>query len=369
MKHSAKWIPAFDDIFAVMSAAFAGNTTARVTIPEQAMPDRAETKLALALNYLLDDWALSSAERQRTEEALRDSNQKLLALFDKIPFAAVLSKPPAGVIVFVNEAFEHSFGYTRQEAVGKTTLELGINPDVAGRARILAELRAQGSAHDIELVLNTKSGHARAFIVNIEMVEISGDKYILQMVQDITELKHAQAELQRLASTDGLTNLFNRRHFLELADTEVKRSIRFKHPLSLVFLDLDHFKRINDTFGHPAGDQALITFAQVCQENIREIDLLARFGGEEFALLMPETDLEQAERVAERLRQTIAQLTVQFETHQISFTCSFGITALMGEQDTLDLILQRADQALYAAKQAGRNRVVRWQASLAPLPS
>src|SRR6185436_12718418 len=99
---------------------------------------------------------------------------------------------------------------------------------------------------------------------------------------DITELKRAQTELQKLATTDMLTDLFNRRYFFELANTELQRAIRHQQPLALALLDLDHFKHINDTFGHATGDRVLSAFAKICKENLREIDVLARFGGEEF---------------------------------------------------------------------------------------
>jgi diguanylate cyclase (GGDEF)-like protein len=181
--------------------------------------------------------------------------------------------------------------------------------------------------------------------------------------RDITELKRAQAKLKELATTDVLTQVFNRRHFLELADAELKRAVRFKHPLALMLADIDDFKHINDTLGHAAGDQVLIAFAKVCQRNTREIDVFARFGGEEFVLLMPETGREQAYEVAERLRLEVAQSLVAVDAHRISITLSLGIATLAGEQDTLELILQRADQALYSAKQSGRNRVVVWQVS------
>jgi diguanylate cyclase (GGDEF)-like protein/PAS domain S-box-containing protein len=187
----------------------------------------------------------------------------------------------------------------------------------------------------------------------------------LIVFRDITELKHAQAELERMAMTDLLTEISNRRHFLELADKEVKRALRFNHPLTLVMMDLDDFKRINDNFGHDVGDQALIAFVQVCQKNIREIDILARIGGEEFVLLIPETRSDQAFQIAERVRLAVAESSYNFGVNQLIFTVSLGIANLDGEFDTLNELLHRADSALYAAKQSGRNRVMVWNASLA----
>jgi diguanylate cyclase (GGDEF)-like protein len=182
--------------------------------------------------------------------------------------------------------------------------------------------------------------------------------------RDITDLKHTQLKLEKLATMDVLTQVFNRRYFLEAAETNIKRAARLKQPLALALMDIDHFKNINDTFGHPAGDQALIAFAKICQENIREFDVFARFGGEEFALLMPGIGSKQASQVVERLRLIVSESTLDLDLHSVSITVSLGIADLAGEHDTLDLILHRADQALYAAKQSGRNRVVVWQESL-----
>ena len=137
-------------------------------------------------------------ERKRAEEALRESEQKFSVMFDKAPVAATLSRLPEGVLLDVNEAFVRAFGYTREEAIGKTTLELGIAPDTEGRARIIPELQARGFVRDQELTLHTKTGEERAFSVSVDMVEIGGQKYVLSMTHDITEQKAAEAERERL---------------------------------------------------------------------------------------------------------------------------------------------------------------------------
>jgi PAS domain S-box-containing protein len=140
--------------------------------------------------------SIDITERKRVEEALRASEQKFSILFEKAAFAAALSRLPDGAIVEVNEAFERWFGYTRQEVAGKTSRDLGINPDAEGRARILADLQARGSVRDLELTLLTKPRGPRAFLVNIDLVDIGGEKYILQTTQDITERKQAEEQLR-----------------------------------------------------------------------------------------------------------------------------------------------------------------------------
>jgi diguanylate cyclase (GGDEF)-like protein len=176
--------------------------------------------------------------------------------------------------------------------------------------------------------------------------------------QEIARRQELEDELRALASVDGLTGVNNRRHFLELCEKELDRAQRYDHPLALMMMDVDHFKRINDSYGHAAGDEVLKQLAATCAANLRGPDILGRLGGEEFAVAMPECGIEAADHVAERLRQTLAKIEVPSEQGTISFTISIGVVAREGGED-LAAALERADKAMYAAKQGGRNRVVR----------
>ena len=165
-------------------------------------------------------------------------------------------------------------------------------------------------------------------------------------------------EIQQLAVTDELTRLYNRRGVLELGQREFNRSVRYSHPLSALMIDIDHFKRINDTFGHPIGDQVLFALAERCRQSLRREDILARFGGEEFLVLLPETDLPSALGGAERLRNVVTQDPTNTRTGEGQLAISIGVaTRREGMQNLMDLI-GRADEALYAAKQAGRDQVM-----------
>ncbi len=165
------------------------------------------------------------------------------------------------------------------------------------------------------------------------------------------------AEVQQLAITDGLTGLYNRRHFFALAERELERARRYGHPLSVILLDLDHFKHVNDTYGHSVGDEALRVVAARCRECLRSIDHLGRYGGEEFAALLPENDLDGARAAAERLRQCIAESPVETSQGLLPLTISLGVAALDESCPDLATLLSRADAALYVAKKEGRNRV------------
>lgn len=165
------------------------------------------------------------------------------------------------------------------------------------------------------------------------------------------------SEVQQLAITDSLTGLYNRRGFYDLGQREIDRFQRFGRTLTAIMLDIDHFKDVNDTYGHSVGDQVLMTLARRCRTNIRHVDILGRYGGEEFAILLPETDLFTASEIAERIRRSIADEPFQTDHDLVRVTVSLGVTRALPETTSLQALLERADVALYRAKAEGRNRV------------
>lgn len=171
------------------------------------------------------------------------------------------------------------------------------------------------------------------------------------------KLHEANEKLTLLATLDSLTGACNRRHFIELANIEIARAKRSGRPLGIMMLDIDHFKRINDDFGHAAGDEALKKVVKNCMDTLRPGDLFGRMGGEEFALLLPDTDIELCQNVAHRLRTSIESLEINCQPHQFSVTASIGVCGFNGSNDSLEQLLHCADQALYQAKDKGRNRV------------
>lgn len=176
---------------------------------------------------------------------------------------------------------------------------------------------------------------------------------------DITEHKEMEEELWEMATTDGLTGFLNRRHFMVRLQEEFDRMQRNTDmQCSVLMLDLDHFKRINDTYGHAAGDAVLKHFAEIIHGQQRKIDVVGRVGGEEFAIILPDTDLTEARIFAERLRKTVADKPLQHETESIQITVSIGIALLSASSRSPDNVLRGADRALYKAKDHGRNQVV-----------
>ncbi|NTV10220.1 MAG: diguanylate cyclase [Zoogloea sp.] len=164
-------------------------------------------------------------------------------------------------------------------------------------------------------------------------------------------------QLRQLATTDSLTGIWNRRYFLEEAERDIERARRYRHPLSVVMLDIDHFKRVNDNFGHHAGDETLVAFTEACAKVLRAGDVFGRLGGEEFAILLQETEAETALDVCERLRSTVARIEVANLKGIIRITVSIGVAQLY-DDESAESLLNRADASLYQAKQQGRDRVI-----------
>ena len=177
---------------------------------------------------------------------------------------------------------------------------------------------------------------------------------------DVTDLIKNAEQLEKLATIDSMTNLYNRRHFMISAQAEWNRFQRYQRPLSLLAIDIDHFKSVNDRYGHAVGDEAMIAVAAACLLGKRASDIVGRLGGEEFAMLLPETDMAQAEIVAERIREQIARHSMTVHKVRFNVTISVGIAAATISMSGIDALLRCADDALYGAKDAGRNCVIKY---------
>lgn len=183
-------------------------------------------------------------------------------------------------------------------------------------------------------------------------------KGFVRTFTDITKRKALEATLTKLSREDPLTGLLNRRTLMESLEEEIKRGLRYEHPLSILMMDLDHFKQINDQWGHPIGDEVLRNFAGKCRTLMRENDRLGRFGGEEFVMVLPETGISDAVLVAERVRDETKKMAIKtdFGREEIIVTVSIGVTTASGE-DGINKLIARVDDALYEAKNTGRDRV------------
>ena len=189
-----------------------------------------------------------------------------------------------------------------------------------------------------------------------QRLRFAGEDALLAAIVDITAQRQTREDLLQQATHDPLTGVFNRRHVEDVLRKEVVRAERHARPLAVAMMDADHFKNINDTYGHQTGDEVLREISERCRKTLRSNDVLGRYGGEEFVIVFPETNIGEAAVVAERLRAAIAQDPIQVGDKTLAATVSIGLAAYAPGQD-LDQLFQRADSALYTAKQDGRNLV------------
>jgi diguanylate cyclase (GGDEF)-like protein len=296
-----------------------------------------------AFSYLLKPYNMDEllrnirhgVERQQAkEEILR------LASFPRLHPSPVMELDSAGEVSYLNPAAESLF--PELGAMGRS------HPLLHGAAKLIEGLRQgkeQGeTVHEVEVGEATYELHI-SFVQDVDLIRI--------YVMDITQRKRDEEEIYLLATTDSLTGIANRREFTAILVREMDRTRRYGTPMALAMYDLDYFKRVNDTFGHDVGDYVLQAVTGLVKENIRTTDIVARWGGEEFMMLMPQSDIQAAKNVAEKLRLVIAGHHFD-KVHEL--TVSFGV-ASFEPQDDLTSLLKRVDDGLYQAKKHGRNRV------------
>lgn len=299
-------------------------------------------------------------ELKRQEAALQESEKRFHSTFASAPIGmAILGLD--GAFIQVNEALADILGYTVKQLQKKTLQQITYPEDLEKDLSQLQQLRdGLIKSYQLEKRYFHKNGNLIWVLLSASVVRDDDDKalYFIAQIQDITERKYLMDLFVNQARVDYLTNLSNRRYFMEQAEEELHRAQRYKMPLSLLMLDIDHFKLINDSYGHKTGDQVLQKLSELLQQSLREVDVLGRIGGEEFAILLPESNMEQAVEVAERLRVQVANAKLlEVNGALIRFTVSVGVAFSYNADKNLDKLLAEADEALYKAKNSGRNCV------------
>lgn len=301
----------------------------------------------------------------RQERKLQEAESWFASLAEGANDFATGSLNECGAFISVGKSLPKQTGYDEADLLGRGLDFLDVsNPTPASsRAKEQLALAAREGWHLHEDWQHRKDG-SKVWVQRLiavrhseeagEQDKIAGFTVVLregqQRTVDAQKLKH-------MLTRDHLTGAYNRMHFFQTAEHEAKRRRRYGRPMSIIAIDLDHFKRINDAYGHPAGDKVLRQFSECCMSWLRPTDTLARIGGEEFAVIMPETDLKGAARLAETLRRSIEGMVVTTDDAELQVTGSFGCTEVNDECAIEDAMAQ-VDAALYRAKHAGRNRVV-----------
>jgi diguanylate cyclase (GGDEF)-like protein len=270
-------------------------------------------------------------------------NRKMRKFWDLTPEQAASKPAYADLVARAARAYHHA----------STTFDL--KAFVAKRVAAVRDPDAASPA------LRTADGRH----IRVHCLKLENDGRLLTY-HDISDLVRNAEQLEKLATTDAMTGLYNRGHFLSLAKTEWSRFQRYCRPLSVLMIDIDHFKTVNDRYGHAVGDEAIISVANACRKGKRDPDIVGRLGGEEFAILLPETDLSQARVVAERLVKNVAGHGLMAHRVHFHVTVSIGFAAATLSMAGFEALLHAADQALYQAKSTGRNCAVAWSPPIAP---
>jgi len=288
-------------------------------------------------------------------------NEKLF--FSTFQYAAIgmAIVAPNGKWIMANKALCDLIGYDEAELLELTFQDITHPEDLKENLQYVEKMLSGAlETYQMEKRYFHKDGRTIYILLSVSLVkdENSSPLFFISQIQDITDRKLLEKELVRQAMEDMLTGVSNRRRFYDLAERDILRGGRYNEPMVLLMIDIDHFKKINDNFGHNIGDKALKQMADVCSSELRSIDSFGRIGGEEFSALLVKTDAIIGHQVAERLRKSVAQSILSTDKGLVKFTVSIGGVAFSCMQHSLEYRLKQADEALYQAKSGGRNRTV-----------
>lgn len=292
---------------------------------------------------------------------MRDVDQKLLVSLCPDP---VIGVDGSGIVQIFNRAAEKLLGYCADDVIDKTDIRQ-IYPDLESARKIKSlmfseEFGEKGSVEGYETFLRDSTGEDIMVRLSAAIIDEKEGSSI-GFFHDLTERRRLEEKLHKLSVTDELTGLFNQRHFYKVLATELDRAKRYNHCLSLICFDLDNFKKVNDSLGHLEGDRILRLIGELLKETLRQVDVPVRYGGDEFMVLLPETDIQSAGKLADRIRRTFNSRcpysAENCDTDFANVSMSLGVTETDGSEKP-DQVVQRADLAMYESKTSGGDSTV-----------
>ena len=299
--------------------------------------------------------AVDITDVHRAEESLRRSEERFEKIFQASPDAIVISRLTDGRYLEVNQRWLELFGFTREEAIGRTASDLGVWVDPAERSRLVAEVRQRGTVKDFETRFRKKSGAIIDALLSADVIDIGGQPHLIVPILDITDRKRAEERIQQLATRDALTGLPNRLLLNDRLTLSISQARRHGGSLALLFVDLDRFKYINDSLGHVVGDAFLKCVAERLSGIMRHGDTLARIGGDEFVVLL-ENIVTLEDAAGQVARKVLGCFVEPFavEGHTLSCSCSIGISVYPSDATDPQMLIRDADTAMYNVKESGR---------------
>ncbi|MDD3287821.1 MAG: sensor domain-containing diguanylate cyclase [Alphaproteobacteria bacterium] len=296
------------------------------------------------------------SQRMAIEQSLVESEQRLRSMLEILPTPIYIERRSDGHLMFVNRKTCLMFQQSTGPLLKRKSFDFFATKEDWDQLRVL--LDNTPDLREMEVRMKTASG--RNFIVELASIALDygGTPAVLVALNDISQRKELEIELFHQASTDALTGISNRRYFLTQAEADLRRARRYSRDMALMMCDVDFFKHVNDQYGHAVGDTVLQEIVRASLESLRDSDIMGRLGGEEFAILLPETDLAAALEVADRLRQHVADHPIKVEGKTLHCSLSIGVARLAPQDKDIDALLQRADDAMYVAKNNGRNRII-----------
>ena len=304
-------------------------------------------------------------QQHLAELAVLSSEQRLRSILDVTPYPIlIVEQSEYFPLLYANVSTYALFNLDQNQGFEDLRLQ-HFWQEPTELTKFIADIATANVSGREALMVTAEGKHFWAELTG-RIMDYSGVDALFITLEDVTERRQMLADLERLATTDSLTGILNRRSFIETLQRELRRSVRYRHPLTVLMLDIDHFKKVNDNYGHAFGDEVLRRFCDVAKSCLREEDLLGRIGGEEFAAVLVSSEQGGGYVVAERIRKRWQEEVFEIQGGRCNFTVSIGVAQLQSDLESIEDILERADKGLYHAKRSGRNSVIVYNGDASP---